>query len=111
MEEDAYTECLANCTEFTNDAGNGAYKFFVTITNYNENNYNKRATFRGYAVLEDADGNRYVVYADLLDREGNPYNSQSLETMVDIQKNANLIDETCISYIDVKRFRDGTSGE
>ena len=111
MEEGAYTECLANCTEFTNDAGNGAYKFFVTITNYNENNYNKRATFRGYAVLEDADGNRYVVYADLLDREGNPYNSQSLETMVDIQKNANLIDETCISYIDVKRFRDGTSGE
>ena len=111
MEEGAYTECLANCTEFTNDAGNDAYKFFVTITNYNENNYNKRATFRGYAVLEDADGNRYVVYADLLDREGNPYNSQSLETMVDIQKNANLIDETCISYIDVKRFRDGTSGE
>ncbi len=111
MEEGEYTEYLANCTEFTNDAGHDAYKFFVTITNYNENNYNKLATFRGYAVLEDADGNRYVVYADLLDSESNPYNSQSLETMVDIQKDANLIDETCISYIDVKRFRDGTSGE
>ena len=111
MEEGEYTEYLANCTEFTNDAGNDAYKFFVTITNYNENNYNKLATFRGYAVLEDADGNRYVVYADLLDSESNPYNSQSLATMVDIQMNAGLIDETCISYIDVKRFRDGTSGE
>ena len=111
MEDGAYTELLANCAEFTNDAGNDAYKFFVTITNYNENNYNKLATFRGYAVLEDADGNRYVVYADLLDSENNLYNSQSLETMVDIQMNAGLIDETCISYIDVKRFRDGTSGE
>lgn len=108
MEEGEYTEYLANCAEFTNDAGHDAYKFFVTITNYNESNYQKKATFRGYAVLEDADGNRYVVYADLLDGENNPYNSQSLETMVDIQMNAGLIDETCISYIDVKRFRDGT---
>lgn len=109
MEDGAYTKYLDNCAEFTNDAGNDAYKFFVTIINYDETSYNKRATFRGYAVLEDADGNRYVVYADLLDNEGNPYNSQSLETMVDIQKNEKLIDETCISYIDVKRFRESSA--
>ncbi len=109
MEEGEYTEYIANCTEFTNDAGNAAYKFFVTITNYNENNYNMRATFRGYAVLEDADGNRYVVYADLLDGDGNPYNSHSLADMVDIQKKENLIDETCISYIDVKKFRESSA--
>ena len=57
--------------------------------------------------LKDAEGNSYVYYADLLDSEGEIYNTTSLDKMVDKFVNEGTIDLTNnICYVDVKKFRE-----
>jgi hypothetical protein len=76
--------------------------FACTITNFDESNYSKNVSSRGYAVLADADGNEYVVYCDYPVEE---YRSVSLEMICDALFEAGQITEDNISYQNVVAFR------
>lgn len=76
--------------------------FACTITNFDESNYSKNVSSRGYAVLADAEGNEYVVYCDYPVEE---YRSVSLEMICDALFEAGQITEDNISYQNVVAFR------
>ncbi|MBR6603687.1 MAG: leucine-rich repeat protein, partial [Clostridia bacterium] len=83
--------------------------YACTVINYDQNTYDKFATFRGYIVLEDSNGNSYVYYVDLVDTDGTNYNSTSLDKMVEKFENDGITDLTNnICYVDVKKFRENS---
>lgn len=76
--------------------------FACTITNFDDTNYNKLVSSRGYAVFADADGNEYVVYCDY---EVEEYRSVSLEMICDALYSEGQITADNISYQNVVAFR------
>ncbi len=83
-----------------------AIEYACTVTYFNESNYTKNVTFRGYIVYEDKEGNDYVVYADLIGDDGEIYNSTNLEFVCQ-----GMIDDgrdlsANISWLDVLKFRE-----
>lgn len=77
--------------------------FACTVINYNENNFDKNVTVRGYAVIKDESGNEYISYSDYINED---YREISLERLCDELASLGLIDEESnISYADVIKFR------
>ncbi|MBR4295473.1 MAG: leucine-rich repeat domain-containing protein [Clostridia bacterium] len=79
-------------------------QFAFTIINYTVDTFAKKASFRGYAVIEDSNGNRSIIYADYSNPE---YRSVSLEQICDVavSQNSNITVENNISYAHVVEFR------
>ncbi|MBQ8208398.1 MAG: leucine-rich repeat protein [Clostridia bacterium] len=92
-------------------------EYACTVTEFNETNYNMEVISRGYVVYADAEGNEYIVYADLYDDDGNNadpvtgklYNSTTLKIVCTELLEAGLIDNTYISWIDVQNFKNVTT--
>lgn len=78
-------------------------EYACTVTNFSLDNFDKNLSIRGYAVLADAAGNEYVVYSDY---PSESYRSVNLAQICDSMLADGDIDESNISYIDVKDFRE-----
>ena len=78
--------------------------FTLAITNYTLKNFDKNAHVRGYTVIEDANGIRFVFYADYPTVK---YRHTSLMTICEYLAAQGLVTkESCISYADVIRFNE-----
>ena len=78
-------------------------RFACTLTNFDKNTYDKNINIRGYAILEDENGDVTVVYCDYPDPE---YRAVSLEMVCEgLAGEGAITEDDCISYADVLRFR------
>ena len=83
--------------------------YAYTVTHFNANNYNREITSRGYVIFADKEGNQYIAYADLLDDNGNSYNSMSLETLCQNMADDGTDLSTNVCWLDILRFREANS--
>ena len=83
-----------------------AIEYACTVTYFNESNYTKNVTFRGYIVYEDKEGNDYVVYANLIGADGEIYNSTNLEFVCQGMIADGIDLSANISWLDVLKFRE-----
>ena len=87
-------------------------QYACTITNFSASNYNKNATFRGYIVFADKEGNEYIAYADLADTSGSyadengvSYNITSLESVCNGMIESGRDISAYISWTDIEGFK------
>ncbi len=93
-----------------------AVEYAYTVTNFDASNYNKEVTSRGYIVFADAEGNKYIVYADLLDSDGSnvdengkSYNNMSLEILCQrmVESGKDLSANIC--WLDILKFKEAAA--